>query len=73
LQAADFKGEAERTKVRLGIDYALSKSTSFNASFGWYKKGTPVRPGSSNILGTGLAQASNVSTNETQIMLMKRF
>lgn len=69
LIAADLKGSAKRTKIRLGVDYALSKSTSINLSYGQYELGTPERA----MTGLGIAQPGNVTTNDHQLRLMKTF
>lgn len=69
LIAADLKGSAKRTKIRVGVDYALSKSTSINLSYGQYELGTPERA----MTGLGVAQPGNVTTNDHQLRLMKTF
>lgn len=41
--AADLKGKGERTNVRVGVEYAFSKSTTLNASYGVYDQKAGAR------------------------------
>jgi predicted porin len=67
--AADFKGTAKRTKYRFGFDYALSKQTSLNISYGSYTLGTPERA----MTGLGKPQPGDITATEHQIRLLKTF
>ncbi|MBC7918426.1 MAG: porin [Rhodoferax sp.] len=69
LIAADLKGTAKRTKIRVGVDYAFSKMTSLNFSYGTYELGSAARP----MTALGTKQASNMTTDEFQLRLMKKF
>ena len=69
LIGADLKGGAKRTKYRIGVDYAFSKLTSLNLSYGGYELGTPARA----VTGLGTAQPGSVSTSEYQLRLRKQF
>jgi predicted porin len=69
LIAADLKGTAKRTKIRVGVDYAFSKLTSLNLSYGTYELGSAARP----VTALGTVQANNVTTDEFQLRLLKQF
>lgn len=68
LTGGDIKGTAERWRWRLGAEYALSKSSAFNVSYGEYRFGSAERRGA-----LALAQPNNVSTNEYQVKFVKSF
>ena len=75
LIAGDLKGTAKRTKVRVGVDYAFSKLTSLNLSYGAYEYGNAERAFTALPDGKGgyIPQPSNVKTDEYQLRLLKQF
>lgn len=68
LIAADLKGSAAKTGVALGVDYALSKMTTVNVSYGIYD----IKAADRGAAKLGGADASGV-TNEYRIRLLKTF
>lgn len=65
---ADVKGTAARTGVAVGMDYALSKQTTINVSYGVYDYKTAERLNPT----TGVRAAAS-NTNEYRIRLLKTF
>ncbi|QDL55746.1 porin [Rhodoferax aquaticus] len=68
LTTADVKGTAARSGVAVGMDYALSKLTTINVSYGVYDVKDPERV---NPVASLRKTASN--TNEYRIRLLKAF
>lgn len=70
LITADIKGSAARTGVAVGLDYALSKNTVINASYGTYDVQASKR-GVANFVNAQ-REAAQV-TNEYRVRLLKTF
>lgn len=74
LRAADVKGSAAKTGYAIGMDYALSKLTTINASYGVYDvkdANRMVNPAS--VAAGGPAHVLGSITNEFRVRLMKTF
>ena len=69
--AADVKGTGAKSGVAIGVDYALSKSTAFNVSYGVYDIKDADRGYTVNSVAAAREKAS--STNEYRIRLLKTF
>ena len=70
LITADVKGSAARTGVAVGLNYALSKSTAINASYGTYDVQAAKR-GIAN--GVNAQREAARVTNEYRVRLLKTF
>ena len=68
LIAADLKGSAAKSGVALGVDYALSKMTTVNVSYGIYD----IKAADRGAAKLGGADASGF-TNEYRVRLLKTF